>query len=97
MANGMRLILFVLVPAAAAILVLSDPIIQLIYQRGEFDAAQTAIVSTALFLVCFSLPTNGLYSAADQHLPFQPSAPLEGDGAGRDPPGRLHPGGLGPH
>jgi putative peptidoglycan lipid II flippase len=61
MANGMRLILFVLVPAAAAILVLSDPIIQLIYQRGEFNAAQTAIVSTALFWFAFSLPTNGLY------------------------------------
>ncbi len=61
MANGMRLILFVLVPAAAAILVLSDPIIQLIYQRGEFNAAQTTIVSTALFWFAFSLPTNGLY------------------------------------
>ncbi|MFI5028819.1 MAG: murein biosynthesis integral membrane protein MurJ [Solirubrobacterales bacterium] len=61
MANGMRLILFVLVPAAAAILVLSDPIIQLIYQRGEFDAAQTSIVATALFWFAFSLPTNGLY------------------------------------
>jgi putative peptidoglycan lipid II flippase len=61
MANGMRLILFVLVPAAAAILVLSDPIIQLIYQRGEFNAAQTSIVATALFWFAFSLPTNGLY------------------------------------
>jgi putative peptidoglycan lipid II flippase len=61
MANGMRLILFVLVPAAAAILVLSDPIIRLIYQRGEFDAAQTSIVATALFWFAFSLPTNGLY------------------------------------
>ncbi len=38
MANGMRQILFVLVPAAAAILALSDPMIRLIYQRGEFDA-----------------------------------------------------------
>jgi putative peptidoglycan lipid II flippase len=61
MANGMRLILFVLVPAAAVILVLSDPIIRLIYQRGEFDAAQTSIVATALFWFAFSLPTNGLY------------------------------------
>jgi putative peptidoglycan lipid II flippase len=61
MANGMRLILFVLVPAAAVILVLSDPIIRLIYQRGEFNAAQTSIVATALFWFAFSLPTNGLY------------------------------------
>ncbi len=61
MANGMRQILFVLVPAAAAILALSEPMIRLIYQRGEFDAAQTTLVATALFWFAFSLPTNGLY------------------------------------
>jgi putative peptidoglycan lipid II flippase len=61
MANGMRQILFVLVPAAAAILALSDPMIRLIYQRGEFDPAQTTLVATALFWFAFSLPTNGLY------------------------------------
>jgi putative peptidoglycan lipid II flippase len=61
MANGMRQILFVLLPAAAAILALSDPMIRLVYQRGEFDPAQTAIVATALFWFAFSLPTNGLY------------------------------------
>jgi putative peptidoglycan lipid II flippase len=61
MANGMRQILFVLVPAAAAILALSDPMIRLIYQRGEFDPGQTAVVATALFWFAFSLPTNGLY------------------------------------
>ncbi len=61
MANGMRQILFVLVPAAAAILALSDPMIRLIYQRGEFGAEETVIVATALFWFAFSLPTNGLY------------------------------------
>jgi putative peptidoglycan lipid II flippase len=61
MANGMRQILFVLVPAAAAILVLADPMIRLIYQRGAFDANETEVVSTALFWFAFSLPTNGLF------------------------------------
>ncbi|HUC00216.1 MAG TPA: murein biosynthesis integral membrane protein MurJ [Solirubrobacterales bacterium] len=61
MANGMRQILFVLVPAAAAILALSDPMIRLIYQRGEFGPQDTVIVATALFWFAFSLPTNGLY------------------------------------
>jgi putative peptidoglycan lipid II flippase len=61
MANGMRQILFVLVPAAAAILALSDPMIRLVYQRGAFDPEQTAVVATALFWFSFSLPTNGLY------------------------------------
>ncbi len=61
MANGMRQILFVLVPAAAAVLVLSEPMIRLVYQRGEFNAAETTLVATALFWFAFSLPTNGLY------------------------------------
>ncbi len=61
LANGMRQILFVLVPAAAAILVLSEPMIRLVYQRGEFGPDETALVATALFWFAFSLPTNGLY------------------------------------
>ncbi len=61
MANGMRQILFVLVPAAAAVLVLSEPMIRLVYQRGEFTPDQTTLVATALFWFAFSLPTNGLY------------------------------------
>ena len=61
MANGMRQILFVLVPAAAAVLVLSEPMIRLVYQRGDFDAAETTVVATALFWFAFSLPTNGLF------------------------------------
>jgi putative peptidoglycan lipid II flippase len=61
MANGMRQILFVLVPAAAAVLVLSEPMIRVVYQRGEFTPEQTTLVATALFWFAFSLPTNGLY------------------------------------
>jgi putative peptidoglycan lipid II flippase len=61
MANGMRQILFVLVPAGAAVLVLSEPMIRLVYQRGEFTPEQTTLVATALFWFAFSLPTNGVY------------------------------------
>ena len=61
MANGMRMILLILVPAAAAILVLSEPMIQLVYQRGDFSAADTDLVATALFWFAFSLPFNGLF------------------------------------
>jgi putative peptidoglycan lipid II flippase len=34
---------------------------RLVYQRGEFDAAQTELVATALFWFAFSLPFNGLF------------------------------------
>jgi len=61
MANGMRMILLVLVPAAAAILVLSEPMIRLVYQRGEFSPEETPLVATALFWFAFSLPFNGLF------------------------------------
>jgi putative peptidoglycan lipid II flippase len=61
LANGMRQILFVLLPAAAAVLALSEPMIRLVYERGEFTAADTTVVATALFWFAFSLPTNGLF------------------------------------
>ena len=61
MANGMRQITLLLIPAAAAILVLSEPMVRLVYERGEFDAAQTDLVATALFWFALSLPFNGLF------------------------------------
>jgi putative peptidoglycan lipid II flippase len=61
MANGARQILLLLVPAAAAVLVLSVPITRLVYERGEFDAEQTDLVAQALFWFAFSLPFNGLF------------------------------------
>ncbi len=61
MANGMRQIILLLLPAAAAILVLSEPMIRLVYERGEFGPSQTVLVSTALFWFAFSLPFNGLF------------------------------------
>ncbi|MGH2951914.1 MAG: murein biosynthesis integral membrane protein MurJ, partial [Solirubrobacterales bacterium] len=61
MANGMRQIVLLLAPATAAILVLSEPMTRLVYERGEFDAAQTELVAEALFWFAFSLPFNGLF------------------------------------
>src|SRR5215218_6437001 len=61
MANGMRQIVLLLIPAAAAMLVLSTPMIQLVYQRGVFTSADTDLVATALFWFAFSLPFNGLF------------------------------------
>lgn len=60
LASGTRQVLLLLVPTAAAILVLSDPITQILYQRGEFDPAQTDLVAEALFYFSFALPTAGV-------------------------------------
>jgi putative peptidoglycan lipid II flippase len=61
MANGMRQIALLLIPAAAAILVLSEPMVRLVYERGAFHADDTDLVATALFWFAFSLPFNGLF------------------------------------
>jgi putative peptidoglycan lipid II flippase len=61
MANGMRQIVLLLIPAAAAILVLSEPMIRVVYERGDFTPEQTPLVAGALFWFAFSLPFNGLF------------------------------------
>jgi putative peptidoglycan lipid II flippase len=58
--SGTRQMLLLLVPCAALMMVLSDPITRVIYQRGEFDAAQTDLVSEALFFFALSLPFAGI-------------------------------------
>jgi putative peptidoglycan lipid II flippase len=60
LATGTRQLLFLMVPTAAAILVLSEPITQVIYERGEFDASQSELVSEALFYFALSLPFAGV-------------------------------------
>ena len=60
MANGMRQIFLLLIPAAAATLALSEPITRLIYQHGRFGTSSTDLVSTALFWFSFSLPFSGV-------------------------------------
>jgi putative peptidoglycan lipid II flippase len=58
--SGMRQINLLLIPAAAFILVLATPIVQLLFQRGHFDARSTEHVSEALFWFAFSLPFGGV-------------------------------------
>ena len=57
---GMRQINLLLIPSAAFMIVLSTPIVRLVFERGEFDAHSTEIVATALFWFAFSLPFGGL-------------------------------------
>jgi putative peptidoglycan lipid II flippase len=59
LAEGLRLILFMLLPASAFLLVLSEPVVRLIYQRGEFDAASTSLTSDALLFFAIGLAFNG--------------------------------------
>jgi putative peptidoglycan lipid II flippase len=57
---GMRQINLLLIPAAAFIVVLTTPIVRLVFERGEFNARSTHLVSIALFWFAFSLPFGGI-------------------------------------
>ncbi|MGZ4237405.1 MAG: murein biosynthesis integral membrane protein MurJ [Solirubrobacteraceae bacterium] len=59
-ANGLRQINLLLMPSAGLILVLAVPITRLVYQRGEFNAESTHLVSVALFWFAVSLPFGGV-------------------------------------
>jgi putative peptidoglycan lipid II flippase len=58
--SGMRQINLLLIPSSAFLLVLTTPVVHLVFQRGHFDARSTEIVSEALFWFALSLPFGGL-------------------------------------
>ena len=60
MANGMRQICLTLIPSAAFMAILAEPITRLIYQRGQFTAHATSLVSEAMVVWAFSLPAQGV-------------------------------------
>ncbi len=51
-----RLIFFVTFPATVGLLILSRPIIQVLFERGEFDERSTAMSAACLFFFAISLP-----------------------------------------
>jgi putative peptidoglycan lipid II flippase len=57
---GIRQINLMLIPAAAFLMVLTTPVVRLIYQHGTFKANSTHLVAVALFWFAFSLPFGGL-------------------------------------
>jgi len=57
--TGLRAIFLLLIPCAALTLVLAEPIVRLVYERGDFDAQSTRDVAEALFWFSFSLPFAG--------------------------------------
>jgi putative peptidoglycan lipid II flippase len=60
LANGMRQIMLLLIPAAAGIMVLARPIVRLVFFRGAFGPLSLHLTSEALFWFAWSLPFAGL-------------------------------------
>lgn len=61
MAYGFNLILIITVPATVGILVLSAPIVQIVFQRGKFDELATMMTSSALVAYSLILVANSLH------------------------------------
>jgi putative peptidoglycan lipid II flippase len=59
MANGIRQIGLLLIPSAAIMAVLAEPITRLVYQRGVFGPRATDLVAEAMLVWAFSLPFQG--------------------------------------
>ena len=55
----MRLIILALIPCAAVMLALAEPITRLVYERGAFGTESTDDTAVALFWFAFSLPFAG--------------------------------------
>ena len=56
---GLRQIAFLLVPAGLVSIVLAEPIVRLVYERGEFNAEDTVIVAQCLQAFSIGLVFNG--------------------------------------
>jgi putative peptidoglycan lipid II flippase len=66
LAMGMKVVLLLVLPAAAGLAALAFPITAAIFQRGKFDAVDTATTARALLLYLPGLPA----AALDQMLLF---------------------------
>jgi putative peptidoglycan lipid II flippase len=60
--KGLRLILVINIPAAAGLVLLSEPIVRLLFQHGRFTAAHTAAMAPLLTLFAIGLPFFSIVS-----------------------------------
>jgi putative peptidoglycan lipid II flippase len=77
--KGLRLVLLVNVPAAIGLALLSEPVTRLLFQRGEFTAGDTALMTPILAVYAFGLPflsfttvaLRGFYALKDTATPVR--------------------------
>jgi len=78
-ADSTRGLMLIMIPATVGLMVLSAPVVQLIFERGEFDAASTRVTALALLfyapgLIVFSLSkilTPAFYALKDTRTPVK--------------------------
>lgn len=66
LAQGLRLVITLILPAAIGMFVLAEPIVALLFEHGEFLPQDTAITSWVLRIYVFGMP----FAAVDQMLVY---------------------------
>ena len=66
LADGLRLVITLILPATAGLFALAVPIVALLFEHGEFTAADTATTALVLRVYLIGLP----FAAVDQMLVF---------------------------
>ena len=77
--RALEFALFLTVPAAAAIMVMPEAIVRVLFERGAFDAATTATTARALFFFAAGLPafvlvkvfSPGFFAREDTRTPMK--------------------------
>ncbi|NQT94021.1 MAG: murein biosynthesis integral membrane protein MurJ [Lentisphaerae bacterium] len=59
--RSLRSLMFIMIPAATGLLVLARPIVELVFERGEFDAWSTTLTARALAFYAPGLVVFSLY------------------------------------
>jgi putative peptidoglycan lipid II flippase len=79
LSDGLRVILFLAIPASVGLLLLAEPAVRLLFQRGAFDAASTELVVDALMLFSvgifahagIEMLSRGFYALSDTRTPVR--------------------------
>jgi len=66
MGYGIKLILIITIPAAVGLIVLSTPIVEVAFERGEFDSVATVMTSKALIFYAIGLVAMALRLLIDR-------------------------------
>jgi putative peptidoglycan lipid II flippase len=80
--KGLRLVLIINVPAAAGLVLLSEPVTRLLFQRGQFAATDTALMTPVLAVCALGLPfishvslaLRAFYALKDTSTPVRAAA-----------------------
>jgi len=78
LSRGLKLVLLITLPAAAGLMALRTPIVQLLFERGAFDSLATQMTADALFYFCLGMfamamimvITRAYYAVGDVRTPL---------------------------